>query len=118
MDKLESYLNPQTKEAYHPSIQAAMKLTCKKLNSYYLLTDLSAVYRIAMGKSMILMSFSDADCSYILVLHPGLKLQYFKNHGWEEEWVEMAETLARKKYEQVYEQKAPTDSASDNVSTP
>jgi len=95
-----------------------MKLTRKKLNHYYSLTDLSAVYRIAMGKSLILIRFSYTDCFHILVLHPGLKLQYFKNHGWEDEWVETAETLTREKYEQVYEQKAPTDSASDNVSTP
>lgn len=51
------------------------------------------------------------------MLHPGLKLQYFKNNGWEDEWVEMAEMLTRSKYEQVYEKKAPTDSASENVST-
>jgi hypothetical protein len=56
MDKLEHNLNPHTKEAYHPSIQAAMKLARKKLNHYYSLTDLSEVYRIAMGKFLIPMS--------------------------------------------------------------
>jgi hypothetical protein len=26
------------------------------------------------------------------VLHPGLKLEYFRQHGWEEEWIENAES--------------------------
>jgi hypothetical protein len=50
MDKLDSHLNPTTKKPYHPAIQAAMKLARKKINHYYLMTDLSSVYRIAMGK--------------------------------------------------------------------
>lgn len=50
MDKLDTNANAQTKEPYHPSILAAMKFARKKLNHYYSLTDLSAVYRIAMGE--------------------------------------------------------------------
>jgi hypothetical protein len=49
MDRLHSTLNPQTKKVYHPSIVVAMKLAQKKLNQYYSKTDLSSVYRIAMG---------------------------------------------------------------------
>jgi hypothetical protein len=50
MDKLDSHLNPTTKKPYHPAIQAAMKLTHKKINHYYSMTDLLLAYQIAMGK--------------------------------------------------------------------
>jgi len=49
IDRLHNMLNPQTKKQYHPSILVAMKLAQKKLNQYYSKTDLSSVYRIAMG---------------------------------------------------------------------
>ena len=49
MDKLDTHLKPGTREPYHPAIQAAMKLARKKINHYYSMTDLSSVYRIAMG---------------------------------------------------------------------
>jgi hypothetical protein len=50
MDTLDSHLNPQTKKRYHPAILAAMGLARRKINRYYSLTDISSVYRIAMGK--------------------------------------------------------------------
>jgi hypothetical protein len=49
MDQLHNMLNPQTKREYHLSILVAMKLAQKKMNWYYSKTDLSSVYRIAMG---------------------------------------------------------------------
>jgi hypothetical protein len=61
MDRRTNSLNQQTGNAYHPSITAAMKLACKKMDQYYSLTDSSNGYRIAM------------------VLHPGMKLEYFRN---------------------------------------
>ena len=48
MDKLDSHFNHTTKP-YHPMIQAAMKLT-HKIKNYYLMTDLSSAYQIAMGE--------------------------------------------------------------------
>jgi hypothetical protein len=57
MDKLDSHLNPHTKKPYHPAIQAAVRLARKKINRYYSLTDLSSVYRIAMGKSIFICLF-------------------------------------------------------------
>jgi hypothetical protein len=61
MDTLTNTLNPDTKEAYHPSILAAMKLARKKMDRYYSLTDDSAPYRIAMGKSMTLSYYCVTD---------------------------------------------------------
>jgi hypothetical protein len=93
MDRIANQLNSETGKAYHPSLIAAMKLARKKMDRYYSLTDSSTVYRIAM------------------VLHPGMKLEYFRNHHWEEEWVEEAERLVREEYIAQYEKVA-------NESTP
>ena len=80
MDKLDSHLNPHTKKPYHPAIQAAMKLAHKKINRYYSMTDLS-------------------------FLHPSLKLKYFRQQDWEEEWVDNAENLVCEEYIAHYEGK-------------
>jgi len=87
MDKLDNHLNSHMKKPYYPTIQAAMKLTCAKINQYYLMTDLSSVYCIAM------------------VLHPGLKLEYFKQQDWEQDWVDNVENLVRNEYVIHYEGK-------------
>ena len=75
LDRITNNHNHQTGKVYHPSLVAAMKLARKKMDHYYLLTDSSHVYCIAM------------------VLRPGMKLEYFCNQKWEEEWIEQAETL-------------------------
>lgn len=49
MDTLTASLNGETNTLYQPAIAAAMRLAKKKMDHYYSLTDLSAVYRIAMG---------------------------------------------------------------------
>jgi hypothetical protein len=49
MNKLDSHLNPTMKNPYHPVIQAAMKLACKKINHYYLMMDLLLAYQIVMA---------------------------------------------------------------------
>ena len=36
---------------------------------------------------------------YLLVLHFCHKLQYFKNAGWEEEWIEAAEEIVRDEFD-------------------
>jgi hypothetical protein len=85
MDRITSNLNTRTGKAYHPSLTAAMKLARKKMDHYYSLTDSSDVYHIAM------------------VLHPGMKLEYFRNQKWEGEWIEQADTLVRREYAAKYE---------------
>jgi hypothetical protein len=49
MDKLDSGLDANTKQKYHPAIKAAMQLAQAKMNCYYSITDNSSIYRIAMG---------------------------------------------------------------------
>jgi hypothetical protein len=88
MDLLTDGLNPSSKSAYNPGIMAALKLARKKMDCYYSLTDSSHVYRIAM------------------VLHPGMKLDYFRQHKWEAEWIDQAEDLVRQEYQTNYKGKA------------
>jgi hypothetical protein len=88
MDRLTDTLNRRTRKPYHPAITAAMKLARKKMDRYYSLTDDSKTYRIAM------------------VLHPGVKLEYFRDQNWEEEWIEQAESLVREEYGNKYQKKS------------
>jgi hypothetical protein len=51
------------------------------------------------------------------VLHPGLKFEYFRKHGWEEEWVIVAEKLVRDEYVRTYEGvKEPVQDVATNES--
>ena len=49
MDKLDNKMNKQTKQPLHPAVVSAMKLAKNKMDRYWKITDLSNVYRIAMG---------------------------------------------------------------------
>lgn len=123
MDRLHNRLNPQTKKEYHPSILIAMKLAQRKLDRYYSITDLSSVYRIAMGSVVAFISCCVLANFYFTVLHPGLKLEYFRQHQWDEEWIDVAENLVREEYVINYEKKATVsenddaEEQSDKVST-
>ena len=52
------------------------------------------------------------------VLHPQYKLQYFRNAGWETEWITTAEHLVREIYDQSYAARTVAEgvNARDNVS--
>ena len=41
-----------------------------------------------------------------MVLHLGMKLEYFCNHEWEAEWIGEVERLVQTKYVKQYEQQA------------
>ena len=40
---------------------------------------------------------------FFAVLHPGLKLEYFRQHEWDDEWVDVAENLVREEYAVNYQ---------------
>lgn len=42
---------------------------------------------------------------HLSVLHPGLKLEYFRVQEWEQEWIDAAENLTREEYVASYEDK-------------
>ncbi|GBE82246.1 hypothetical protein SCP_0406300 [Sparassis crispa] len=71
-----------------PAIQSVMGLARTTMNRYYSKTDLSSIYRIAM------------------VLHPSLKLEYFKQRSWDQTWIDTAENITREEYIAVYEEAA------------
>ena len=50
-----------------------------------------------------------------LVLHPGLKLEYFRQQEWEEEWIDNAEDLTYKVYVAQYEGKEDMIGANPNT---
>ena len=55
------------------------------------------------------------------MLHPGLKLEYFRGQDWEQEWIDVAESLTREEYMDSYEKLrldpffSPDHSAAANV---
>lgn len=105
MDKITNTLNHQSKKHYHPAIQAAMKLAAKKIDRYYAHTDSSDAYRIAMSMSII--HFLYHGLLIILrVLHPGLKLEYFRMHEWEQDWIKVAKDMVHDEYNLNYKGKA------------
>jgi len=87
---------------YEASIRASLNLAKKTLNRYYNMTDSSEVYRIAMGMYHLLPFSMYADICYYAVLHPQHKLAYFKNAGWEDEWIKTAEHIVCTEYECSY----------------
>ncbi|KAF5372622.1 hypothetical protein D9758_005249 [Tetrapyrgos nigripes] len=86
MDRIDDLLTAQTTTApsssqpLHSSVKAALRLAKKLMNRYYSRTDESSIYRISM------------------VLHPGLKLEYFCRHKWQQPWINQAEQLTRNAY--------------------
>jgi hypothetical protein len=46
------------------------------------------------------------------VLHPRHKLQYFKDAGWSDEWIEQAEEIVRDEFNRKY---ASLDLVGDNI---
>ncbi|OJT02154.1 Zinc finger BED domain-containing protein RICESLEEPER 2 [Trametes pubescens] len=67
-----------------PAVRAAARRGRLILDKYYGLTDGSIVYRIAM------------------ILHPGLKTQYFRDQDWPEEWITAAVELTRDEWTTYY----------------
>lgn len=54
------------------------------------------------------MRYDETD-TFSLVLHPGLKLDYFRVQEWEEKWIDTAENLVREEYISEYEDRASVD---------
>jgi hypothetical protein len=49
---------------------------------------------------------------YTTVLHPGLKLKYFRQHEWKKEWIEQAERILHEEYAASYEKPAESGEVS------
>ncbi|KAG6894808.1 hypothetical protein C0992_004560 [Termitomyces sp. T32_za158] len=84
-------LDPANLFALHASIGIAKKT----LNCYYTKTHDSEVYRIAM------------------ILHPRHKTEYFKNNGWEPQWIATAKDIVQGVFDQNYQLEIEEGKASD-----
>jgi hypothetical protein len=105
MDHIDSYLattieDPSTSDG----LKGALYLGNRTLNRYYDKTDLSEIYRIAMGAFFISRSTTTSTTIhtisiFFLVLHPRHKL---KNAGWEEDWIDTAHQMVRDEFDRTY----------------
>jgi hypothetical protein len=113
MDHLDEHLATSALDLSLPaSIRAAATLGKRTLNKYYKMTDLSEIYRIAMGKPFYFyFLFAMLRLTRLVVLHPRHKLDYFKTAKWDKVWINMARQIVREEYERTY--KAP-----DKLTTP
>ncbi|KAI0371578.1 hypothetical protein BV20DRAFT_941875 [Pilatotrama ljubarskyi] len=101
MDRIDSALSDNTLNMdFCPSVRVAAALGKKTLNKYYNKKDHSELYCIAM------------------ILHPGHKLEYFRDQNWSEEWIETAKDIIKDEYNRKYANRkpaSPTSSTSDKA---
>jgi hypothetical protein len=103
MDRIDEVLATNAlDDQYLISIKAALSMVKRTLNRYYSKTDLSDVYRIAMSKLLLGFITLQLSSYHHLVLHPRHKLQYFKNTGWSDRWIETARDMVRERFENSY----------------
>ena len=104
MDAIEKRLRHYQKRGdFLPSIQAAVGLSMKTLKKYYSQTTHSDLYQIAMGMYfMLLGELQNCTHSYMVVLHPSYKLQYFEESGWTCEQIKTAKDLTTDEYNTSY----------------
>ncbi|KAL0950470.1 hypothetical protein HGRIS_014954 [Hohenbuehelia grisea] len=81
MDRIDELLADAPSKELHPAVKAATQFGKQVMNRYYAKTDLSDIYRVAM------------------VLHPGTKLDYFKKHDWQADWIQGAKNLIRRVFD-------------------
>ncbi|KAJ7351202.1 hypothetical protein DFH08DRAFT_694367 [Mycena albidolilacea] len=89
MDKIDNLLtttivSSSTRRPIHSSVRKALNLAKTTLNKYYSRMDTSNVYRIAM------------------VLHPSLKLEYFRLRKWDQNWIDTAEQIVQDEFHLSY----------------
>jgi hypothetical protein len=75
MDRVDELLVEGSESRLHSAVKAAMALARQTMNKYYSKTDLSEVYRLSMGMFFLITMLSTNV--HTVVLHPGMKLDYF-----------------------------------------
>jgi hypothetical protein len=94
MDHIDEHLTTASlNQLYSPPVCVALAMGKAVLNKYYSLTNTSDMYRAAMGKPNPSQQHATDVLFLYLVLLPRHKLQYFKNAGWPEEWVNTAKEI-------------------------
>lgn len=121
IDKLNDHLNDVTKQDYHAAIKAAMKLAQNKLDRHWRRTDQPIIYRVAMGMCSVSYWMRVALRHELLspVLHPGLKLEYFRKQRWKQKWIDETLTVTRAEYVVNYKGKtSPPEETSEATPDP
>ncbi|KAF8236980.1 hypothetical protein L208DRAFT_1161598, partial [Tricholoma matsutake] len=80
LDHINLLLSDAATEPLSSSVKDALTFARKSINKYYSKMDLSNVYHIA------------------IVLHPQLKLKYFQQCGWAQDWISTADTIVREEF--------------------
>jgi hypothetical protein len=95
-------------------IKITLKLGKHIMNKYYNLTDESEIYRVSIGMLSVL---SVRIClTLVIVLHPSLKLQYFKNNKWLQNWQADAIAITRRIFNNEYTSSSLPDNTGSSVS--
>ena len=84
-------------------MKVALDLGKRILNKYYNLTDESEIYRASIGMLCIIACQTCLSNFSILVLHPSLKAQYFKDNKWPQEWQDEAIEITRRVFDHDYQ---------------
>src|SRR5258708_3516314 len=79
------------------------------MNRYYSITDRLAAYWITMGTYIQVVHAKLKLIRSLLVLHFGLKLDYFCVQEWKDKWIDIAENLVREEYIGEYENRVFVD---------
>ena len=84
-------------------VKLGLELGKRIINKYYNLTDESEIYRVSIGIPFkcFLYSFTVSDI-FILVLHPGLRMWYFKTNKWPQEWQDEAVSITQRVFDDDY----------------
>jgi hypothetical protein len=98
MDRIDALLSDAPVKPLSPSVKHALRFARKSINKYYSKTDLSNVYRIAMGTFLVILLSFVLNSFRVSVLHPQLKLKYFQQRHWSKDWIDTAETIVREEY--------------------
>lgn len=94
-------------------IKIALDLGKRIMNKYYNLTDESEIYRVSIGTLSVL---SVRIClTLVIVLHPGLKLQYFKDNKWPQQWQDDAIAITRRIFDDEYPSSIPDTISGSSV---
>jgi hypothetical protein len=99
MDRIDTMLSSSGRTPLAPGVKHALTFARQSMDKYYSKTNLSNVYRIAMGMFIARICSILTDKAIVhTVLHPQLKLKYFQQHGWEKDWVKTAEGIIRDEF--------------------
>ena len=88
-------------------IKVALELGKHIMNKYYNLTDESEIYRSSISMPSLL-----SPCIWLIhfvVLHPGLKTNYFRENRWQQSWQDEAIAITRRIFDEEYQDSGVSD---------